>query len=126
MRLNSRLAELRGQIHAIKSTHHTNGGGSRSSRSRSGSESFSTGNGDSSSNGDSNSKGNDRSSSQNAESFDAFSSLIFSSSPLQRLSPLEEREAPFWRDTTPRPSEPDDEVLDENGLPAFEDLLRLK
>lgn len=126
MKLNSRLAELRGQIGAIKS-HGPNGGGgggggsacSSRSRSGSGSGSFSTGNGDGS-NGDRN-----NSISQNAESFDAFSSFLFSSSPLQRLSPLDEREDPFWQDMTPRPSDPDD-VLDENGLPPFEDLLQLK
>lgn len=89
-KLNSRLAELRVQIKALKSHQ-------RSVQSAAPPEI-------------------NNKSSQNADSFDAFS---FTS---RDVFPLNERENSFWRDMTePNTGSP----MDENGLPAFEDLLHL-
>jgi hypothetical protein len=59
---------------------------------------------------------NNSKSSQNADSFDAFSFTP------KGDFPLDERENSFWRDMT-QPNT--GSAMDENGLPAFEDLLQL-
>lgn len=95
MKLNSRLAELRGQVKVLKA---------RPSHSTS-SDHSSTTNG-----------------SRNSQSIDSFDAFSFSSP--REFSSLDERELSLWGNLTTE-SGPG-EILDENGLPAFEDLLQLK
>ncbi|KAK5064743.1 hypothetical protein LTR84_000577 [Exophiala bonariae] len=95
MKLNSRLAELRGQVKALKA---------RPAHSSS-SERQSTTDG-----------------SRNSQSLGSFDAFSFSSP--QDFASLDEREISLWSDLTTA-SKPG-EILDENGLPAFEDLLNLK